>query len=490
MTGSDIHVGACQTELSAKRLPRLGLFGNILHLPPVSGYWTHLGYGFLLGKSLSIDSIIETHDQPFLLFDRDRSVVAANSAALRYMGLSKERIIGRSCHALLHGDPLICDAEQQHACPLSETLSSLEPAESVTQLLIQGQTPMLCRARSYPVESADKTLFIALALIPLGLLPSSEGSSLTMVGRSISFQTIARRLALSAQTDTPVLIHGESGTGKELAAEFVHRHSARQHGPFVTVDCTVLGDNLFESQLFGHEKGSFTGSAGTKKGLYEIADGGTLFLDEIGEIPLAMQPKLLRALETHSFRRVGGNKTITADARIVCATNRNLLKEVEAGNFREDLYYRFAVFHVEMPPLRERMEDVPVLVAHFLEQLTRRTGQSFDLSHAAMDMLKAYDFPGNVRELRNLVQLATALCLDGVIGPEHIQITRRSPPAANAQTVMSNTDGDQDGNYIEIVEAKYIADLLRMNEGSRRKVAAIMGISERTLYRKIRKYSL
>jgi DNA-binding NtrC family response regulator len=448
----------------------------------------------VIGTPLSAQSIIETHEQPFLLADRDYRILVVNTALERAFDIPRKTAIGALYHELFSGGPKH-SPEIGEICPLQESLDSLEASETTSQIKILGEKSIVCRIRAFPVEAEDKTLYIAVSLTPLS--QPRKHSDASMVGQSPLFKQALTRLALVANSETPILLVGESGTGKELAAEYIHQHSPRHHKPFITVDCTVLAEHLFESQLFGHEKGAFTGSTGMRQGLYEVADGGTLFLDEIGEIPLSMQPKLLRALETNSFRRLGSTRTVESNVRIVCATNRDLLEEVERGHFRQDLYFRIAVFQLEMPPLRRRKEDIPLLANHFLQQLDQlsSTEQPYDLTPEAMRLLQEHDFPGNVRELRNLLQLSSTLCPNGSIQPEHIHINskpRRNRRASDqkGQPVTEAPPTPTNGNQIEAFEANHIINLLNQHKGSRRKVAAIMGISERTLYRKIKKYNL
>jgi len=230
-----------------------------------------------------------------------------------------------------------------------------------------------------------------------------------MIGQSPSMREIFALLERVSPTDMTVLVEGESGTGKELVADAVHTHSKRSTGPFVVFDCSAVASNLIESELFGHVKGAFTGATGSRAGAFERAQSGTLFLDELGELPLDLQPKLLRALEQREVRPVGGDRTVKVNARIVAATNRNLQKEVEAGNFREDLYYRLAIIRVYLPPLRRRVEDVPLLVRAFLEDLRTPEGEPVQVSYETIIKLQKHRWSGNVRELRNFVERAAML---------------------------------------------------------------------------------
>jgi len=299
-----------------------------------------------------------------------------------------------------------------------------------------------------------------------------------MVGQSPAFLACVDNLARVAESEASILLYGESGVGKELAARFIHARSNRAGAAFIVINCAAVPENLFESELFGHERGAFSGSSGQKRGLFELADGGTLFLDEVGEIPLSLQAKLLRVLETGEFRRVGGTQTLTANVRVVSATNRKLLDEVDAKRFRLDLYYRLAGIDVTLPPLRERAADLPALAAFLLKRLTR--GQTVcRLAPDALAALQAHDFPGNVRELRNLLQQAVLNCRDGVIRATDLRL----PVAA----VAPKTDGPQP---LQTLERLHIQDLLDAHQGHRARVAAALGITERTLYRKLKRHGL
>ncbi|MFQ3580508.1 MAG: sigma-54 dependent transcriptional regulator [Chloracidobacterium sp.] len=250
-----------------------------------------------------------------------------------------------------------------------------------------------------------------------------------MIGDSPALQEVGRRLQQVAPTDATVLLLGESGVGKELFARAIHHLSRRRQEPFVAVNCAAIPETLVENELFGHEKGAFTGADGRQVGKFELARGGTLFLDEIGELPLIVQAKFLRALEARTITRIGGTQEISVDARIVAATNRDLAAAVAAKIFREDLFYRLAVFTLEIPPLRERREDIPALAAHFAEKYGREIRRrKLTLSPAALQALQAYDFPGNIRELENCIERACILCEGTTLEPEDLRLPTATPP--------------------------------------------------------------
>jgi len=297
-----------------------------------------------------------------------------------------------------------------------------------------------------------------------------------IVGKSEAIKEVISlidKVALSAST---VLIEGESGTGKELVAYEIHRRSARREKPFIVVHCTTIPEHLLESELFGHEKGSFTGAFKKKLGLVEVAHGGTLFIDEIGEISPVIQGKLLRFIETNRFRRVGLERELEVDVRIIAATNKDLLNEVKKGHFREDLYYRLNVIRIHLPPLRERKEDIPLLVNYFLK-IKNNSRVKKRLSKEALDVMISYDWPGNIRELANVIERAIILSGDREI----IDIDD-----LGVQTFRSN----EKIKTLKELEKEHIANVLRSTGGNKSKAAKLLGISLRNLYRKIERYGL
>src|SRR5688500_13254945 len=254
-----------------------------------------------------------------------------------------------------------------------------------------------------------------------------------IIGEDAQLKQVSQQLHRAADTDATVLLEGESGTGKELFARGLHALSPRSEGPFVAINCAAIPETLLETELFGHEKGAFTGAATRKPGRFEMAHRGTLFLDEIGDLPLSLQAKILRALEEKRFERVGGTSSLHVDVRVVAATNRNLKASVAAKQFREDLYFRLSVFPIMIPPLRERTDDVAILARHFVEKFCRDlTKKALLLSPAALDDLRAYAWPGNGRELQNCIERAVILSDGDTIHPRHLNLSFRQPPAAAA----------------------------------------------------------
>ncbi|MDD5705892.1 MAG: sigma 54-interacting transcriptional regulator, partial [Kiritimatiellae bacterium] len=316
----------------------------------------------------------------------------------------------------------------------------------------------------------------------------------TMLGRSVAMRRIFYLAETYAPTDATVMITGETGTGKEILAEEIHRHSQRAKKPFIVIDCAAMAKDLIESELFGHVKGAFTGANADRQGAFEHADGGTVFLDEIGDLSPELQPKLLRVLEKREIRRVGDNRIRKIDVRIVCATNRRLDQEVNAGRFREDLYYRLSVVQLELPPLRRRKEDLPLLVKRFLTDLhgADAVGQLADFD-ATMDVLKRHEWPGNVRELRNLIEVAfyaahRPVDLTAFLGLGRFRPERSAEPEMSFTADRPFKDAKND--LIEDFERGYLQDLLTRNKSNVSKAAREAGIERAYLQRLIRKYGL
>lgn len=307
------------------------------------------------------------------------------------------------------------------------------------------------------------------------------GVNQEIIGESPGMRRVLELVGSVAPTDTTVLIRGESGTGKELIARLIHSQGERVFGPLVAVNCGALPEGVLESELFGHEKGSFTGAEAKRKGKLELADGGTLFLDEIGEISQKVQVELLRALEDHKIVRVGGVQEIPVDFRVVCATNRNLEEAVREGSFREDLYYRINVFEIHIPPLRERQEDIMAIAGHYLQRLGTSMGRRVTgFSEDAEKILLSYRWPGNVRELANAVERALVVCHEGEIQPSHLPIISRGGGPAS----------DLDDLSLQACEERQIRRVLDLSDYNVTHAAKKLGIDRVTLYNKMRKYNI
>jgi two-component system, NtrC family, response regulator AtoC len=307
-----------------------------------------------------------------------------------------------------------------------------------------------------------------------------------IIGESKIFKGVVENAKKIAASEAFVLIHGESGTGKELFAQLMHRHSSRKDQPFVAVNCAAMPDQLLESELFGHEKGSFTSAVSTKQGLVEVADGGTLFLDEVGDISLMTQPKLLRFLETGEFRRVGGTVTRKVDVRVISATNKDLQEEVKASRFRGDLLFRLNVVSLRLPNLSERMEDIPELVQHFLAKKSKAKR----ISEEALALLMKYDWPGNVRELEHAIEGALVMAQTDEIQPKDFWLNSAVRPQIATSPVVTEITGSSRLLSLEELEKIQIEKVLNHSKGDRTKSAKMLGISKKTLYLKIKKYGI
>jgi PAS domain S-box-containing protein len=474
-------------------------------------------------NTINLQSVVDTHEQPFVIIDRDFTIVAVNRAYEQTYGSSREEMVGRHCYQVSHQNDKPC-FELGEDCPHQAVYQT---GKSCSCLHIhydpEGKAHQV-RINAYPLMDSAGELYLGQAVQDLSEPGVLSRERVRMVGQSPIFMRMLEQLKLAAAADAPILLQGETGTGKDLAASFIHQHSSRCNKPFLTLDCTVLTESLFEAEVFGHERGAFTGSVGEKEGLFEVVNGGTLFLDEIGEMPAQLQAKLLRVLETGEYRRVGGRKTLHANARIICATNRDLGSDIESKAFREDLYYRVACLHIKVPSLRERLQDVPVLAEVLLEGISQSTTKRYQLTADSLMELQTYHYPGNIRELRNILSVAAAQVPDGRLDAKNItevvrcmksrrraSIKRRAPdlgieePRSMRSTPHKRRTADFEGDAapgpetapaptqehtLQNMEAQHIAELLKLHRGNRRQVAAALGISERTMYRNLKRYGL
>jgi DNA-binding NtrC family response regulator len=314
-----------------------------------------------------------------------------------------------------------------------------------------------------------------------------------MIGETSEMLAIYDKVRLIAPTRANVLVLGESGTGKEVLAKAIHQASPRARKPFVAVHCAALPEALLESELFGHERGAFTGAVSKRQGRFELANGGTIFLDEIGEVPLSMQVKLLRVLEAREIQRVGGSDTVSVDVRILAATNRELAEEVSEGRFREDLYYRLNVVSITLPPLRHRRGDIPILVRKFLAEFARENGRDAvpTISREAMDILTTYHWPGNVRELRNVIENTSVFLRGNTVEPANlpINVAKKAAPIAGGEPTSDGINFPM-GMALEEVETAYLRKTLEICDGNRTRAAEMLKISRRTLQRRIKELGL
>jgi len=439
--------------------------------------------------SVEIDSlavvagaVLDGLERPAVALGTDYRILAANQAYRARFGNGAE-VVGRHCHAVSHDSPVPCDRAGE-SCPMLMA----EASGTAQRVLHVHHTPhgdehVSVEAR--PVYRADGSLWFYIEFMQEhatgAARPDGPGG---LVGRAPAFLRVLDLVHRVAPSMTTALLLGESGTGKEVVARAIHEASERRRRPFVAVECSGLTESLFESELFGHERGAFTGAHTAKPGLVESASGGTLFLDEVGDIPPSLQVKLLRLLETRTYRRVGSVEPQQADFRLVCATHRDLAQMVAAGEFRQDLYYRISAFPIPLPALRERVEDLPLLIEALLGRMPG--GARLRLSRAALECLRAYRFPGNVRELRNVLERA-ALLVDGdLIRPEHLPDACRSAlDRAKAGAGEAATPDAREVLTLAEAERAYLRRVVASFAGDGKALAQALGVSERTLFRKL-----
>ncbi len=417
---------------------------------------------------------LETHPDAQIVMGADYRILAANAAYRRIYSGGRD-VVGQFCYAVSHGYARPCD-ECGESCPMTASRNKGEPA----RVLHLHHTP---RGEEHvdveltPIVGASGSIEYFVERMTTVREASSLPAESGLVGKSPAFNRMLELVRRVAPAQTAALLLGESGTGKELVAQAIHQQSGREHAPFVVVECSGLTETLFESELFGHEKGAFTGANQRKIGLVEAASGGTLFLDEVGDIPLSLQVKLLRLLETGTFRRVGGVDTLRADFRLVAATHRDLKAMVDTGEFRRDLYYRLSVFPIDLPALRERQEDIDLLADTLLTRLA--PGRAYTLAASTRSRLRGYDFPGNIRELRNILERAMLMADGDTLLPDHLP---RDVAGRDSAELPATVDGVVS---LEVAERRYLMWALGRLGGDRKALARQLGISERTLYRKL-----
>ena len=430
----------------------------------------------------SCDALINLFPDPFVIIDRTFHIVAANQKYRDHY--KQDDIIGKHCYTVSHGIDYPCSQNGEH-CPLEE-VTTTGKSTSVMHIHCNCGKEEHVQLSAAPIFDDDgNVIYMAESMQPINKESDNEQ---ILLGRSKSALRLMSILYRVASTSSTVFLLGESGVGKDCAARYIHQHSNRVKKDFVVVDCAVLGEHIIESELFGHEKGAFTGADRRKIGLFEVADKGTLFIDEIGELPLHLQTKLLRVLETGTFRRLGGNDYINVDVRIIAATNRNLQQMLNEKTFREDLYYRLCAFPVNIPPLRERKGDIPILAESFLKQMDDGDAQ-IPLSTDVIEKLLDYDYPGNIRELKNILERALILSANTPIMPDFLVFEDNSFPQANRVNTYYNANLTTNTKHAPTSRLSKIDVLnaLQQCNGHRSQAAAMLGVSERTIYRHLQK---
>ncbi|MBR7887916.1 sigma 54-interacting transcriptional regulator [Marinomonas sp. A79] len=435
-------------------------------------------------------NMLEGYDCPAILVSVEYQILATNQHYRNEFGRVSLTDKPR-CYEVSHGFTVPCD-EAGEDCPLSAVVQSGHKE----RILHIHQTP---RGKEHvdvemlPIFDDDGALLFFVELLRSIPVSSPENLNTKLVGASRRFNQMLEKVSRVSQKDASVLLLGESGSGKELVATAIHQGSQRSKNSLVTLECAGLTDSLFESELFGHVKGSFTGANNNRTGLVELANGGTLFLDEIGDVPLSMQVKLLRLIETGSFRPVGSSIIKHSNFRLICATHKHLANMVKKGEFRQDLYYRINVFPIHVPSLRERPDDLPLLISTLLKRISE--GKEYHLTDSALRVLKRYDFPGNIRELSNLLNRAVILSDTNLIEPSTIQecldidyeLSQENDNDAhlmNSELVLTPSNKTE---WVDLktAESRYLSELMAFYQGDKDKVAKVAGISLRSLYRKL-----
>ena len=423
---------------------------------------------------VAFQPLVDGCDSPAVILDGEYRILAAN-ALYRDAFAAGNPVEGKRCYQVSHQRDLPC-GKAGESCPLDHARLSRVQARAL-HVHCKAHGDVHEDVSVYPLIDDRGTISAFVERHRPMTAASASPMPGKLVGRSAPFMRMLELVTRGAPSRSTILLLGESGTGKERVARVLHALSDRASAPFVSVDCSGLTESLFESELFGHEKGSFTGAFARKRGLVEAAHGGTLFLDEVGDVPHTEQVKLLRLLETGIFRRVGGIEELRSDFRLLCATNRDLGQMVASGSFRRDLYFRISAFPIHLPPLRERKDDIPVLVELFLKMASTRDVKS--MSAEALAMLEGYEFPGNVRELHNLIERACLLADGDVLQPEHFPDLALNPapppPASFPMSVVPLAQAERE--YLRSVAARF--------QGSRSELARVLGLSPRTLYRKL-----
>lgn len=429
-----------------------------------------------------VTGVLDIIDAPAVALTLDYQILVANHAYLQMYGDGKP-LQGRSCYEVSHHYSVPCDRAGEN-CPLSSCLKSGQKQ----RVLHLHQTPRgeeHVDVETCPVRNEQGDISYVIEIMRETRTASSRADAHNMVGRSPAFNKMLSLINRVAPAETATLLLGDSGTGKELAARAIHDNSSRSDKPFVIVECSGLTESLFESELFGHERGAFTGAHAKKVGLVEAGDGGTLFLDEVGDVPLSLQVKLLRLLETGTYRRVGSTEARQADFRLVTATHRNLKEMVAQGSFRRDLFYRISTFPIDLPSLSQRSDDLPLLISSLLSRLS--PGHDYALSSESLGYLQRYAFPGNIRELRNILERGMLLADDDVILPEHLPADVTGSGIGHEAIQLLDS---ADILTLDEIEQCYLLQVVSLYEGGRDELAARLGVSKRTLFRKLQNLKL
>ena len=440
------------------------------------------------------DDLIYIFPDPFVIIDRHYQIVACNKAYLENYH-ANDNVVGKFCYEVSHDYDLPCSQHGEH-CPLETVMRTSKPT-SVLHIHKHGNDEEHVQISASPIHNDNGEIqYMGETMVTI---KETDSEPQLLVGRSPAILRLISILHRVAPTQSTVFIEGESGVGKDCVAYYIHHYSNRNDKAMIVVDCGAIGASVIESELFGYERGAFTGATKQKTGLIESANGGTLFIDEIGELSLDLQTKLLRVLESGTIRRIGGTSYIQVDVRVIAATNQNVKRMVQQGTFRQDLYYRLATFPVHIPPLRERKDDIPAIAEHFLKKIEGGI-RHIPLASDVLEVLFSYDFPGNIRELRNIIERAVILAADDPISEIHLTIDSGSHHSFTDEYVNVEVEDfplstihHQAPTPIRKTAKSKKPDLetvqktLDRHKGHRLSTAMELGISERTLYRYLQK---
>ena len=431
-------------------------------------------------------AILDSIAEGVFTIDKEWRITSFNNAAEKITGIPREQVLGQQCAEVFRTN--ICEGR----CPMRQAFKTGKGQIKGPVYIVDGKgtrIPISATYASLKDERGDDIggvgTFRDLRLVEeLRKKVEKSYSFEDIISRNHEMQQLFEILPTIAASESTVLVQGESGTGKELVARAIHHLSPRQRKPFVAVNCGALPDTLLESELFGYKAGAFTDARRDKPGRFARAEGGTLFLDEIGDITPALQVRLLRVLQEKVYEPLGGTRTLRADVRVIAATNKDLNEKMRQGSFRQDLYYRIDVLQLFLPPLRDRREDIPLLVEHFVDRFNRLQDKEVaGSSEESLQLLMAYDFPGNVRELENIIERAFVLCSSGLIEPQHLSGSIRG-------TAHLGPEQRVHGTTVKEVERIMILDALRRNNWNRKAAAVELGFHKSTFFRKIKAYNI
>lgn len=442
----------------------------------------------LLMSNQHFYAIMESISEGLISIDNNGNITDINLEARKLFGIKEEDVLGKHIKKLFNSNYKKIQRVLNHGKGFAEEEIVLYTKRRGTVRFISTATPI----KDEKNNTAGAVITLREIKTVHNLINKMIGSEArftfeSIIGKSKKLLEAIKIAKLAAENDTNVLLQGESGTGKEMFAQAIHNNSSRRDGPFIFINCGAIPRELVASELFGYVEGAFTGARkGGHPGKFELADGGTIFLDEIGDMPLDTQANLLRVLETKEIRRIGGKKVIPINVRVIAATHKNLEKEVEHGNFRQDLFFRLNVTPIKIPPLRERKEDIPLLVKHFTKKISHQMNKHIeDIHPEVIDIMCKYNWPGNVRELQNILQQAINLCDSKLLALEHLPDSIKNVP-----TITSTLYSTKALKSLEELEAEAIYKTLKVFKGNVTKTAKILGIGRNTLYRKIKKYGI